>query len=375
MQMLVLGMHRSGTSAVVRLLNMMGASLGPPDRIKGANPENPKGFWENDDVVALNNDVLGAQRCLWNRIADFDPSRLHDEALATLHRRAKDLVIALDTCRPWAVKDPRMCLVLPFWRELLELPVCVLVNRAPLEVARSLRTRNDMPLHIGIALWERYTLEALRGSAGLPRLLVQYAELIRDPVATTRSLLDRLTALGVRKLECPPNAEIRAFIDEDLHRQRADEREQTDFLTPPQQCLAGAMADGSALDLSEVPRTSASAQEVLRGYEITLQAQGRVQQLKGMLADRDRASAELRESAERLRQQIDQAKAHLEQNREAIQQLETQRQAPRHGEDSAFATRAELNEIRLEVQRLADELARLQDRIRNWENAAGKTQT
>ena len=58
MQILILGMHRSGTSVVARLLNMMGAYFAPEGVSNGANEENPKGFWERQDVRALNDLVL-----------------------------------------------------------------------------------------------------------------------------------------------------------------------------------------------------------------------------------------------------------------------------------------------------------------------------
>ncbi len=299
MQILVLGMHRSGTSAVIRLLNMMGAYLGPPGSVKGANPENPKGFWENDALVELNKSVLGAQRCLWNRLSSFDADKLTGDQLGTLRRRARDFLIGLDASRPWAVKDPRMCLLLPFWRPLLEVPVCVLVNRHVLEVARSLRTRNDIPLHVGIAMWELHTREVLRGTVGLPRVLVQYAHLIQDPVGVTRHLLEQLEGLGVRKLSRPSDEEIRAFVDPALHRERATPDESADLLTPPQRALSDAMTDGSALEMGDVPPLSQVAVEVLRTYDTTLHARTEIEHLEGVVVARERELADLRRAAER----------------------------------------------------------------------------
>jgi len=296
MQILVLGMHRSGTSAVVRLLNMMGASLGPADRVKGANPENPKGFWENDDVVEIDNAVLAAQRCLWDRLGAFDAAKLSDERLATLKGRARDVVIRLDTSRPWAVKDPRMCLLLPFWRDLLEVPVCVVVHRDPLEVAMSLRTRNDMPLHAGLAMWELHMLEALRESAGWPRLLVQYERIIDDPVNQTEVLRERFEAAGVRGLNRPEEGEITAFIDPTLRREKASDEDRDAYLTPPQRCLADALADGSALEMADVPAISPLAKEVLRAYDETLRGWGRIDQLKDILREREEELSQIREA-------------------------------------------------------------------------------
>jgi hypothetical protein len=323
MQILVLGMHRSGTSAVIRLLNMMGAWLGPPERVKGANPENPKGFWENDDIVELDNKVLAAQRCLWNRLSEFDPARLADDKLATLRRRARDQVIRLDASRPWAVKDPRMCLLLPFWRPLLELPVCVLVERSPIEAAQSLRTRNDIPLHVGIALWELHSLEALRGSSGLPRILVHYPDVVNDPVGATRRLFEQLGELGVRRLECPSEGEITAFIDPRLRRERTTFQDQEDLFTPPQRALSSALADGTAMGWAETDLQpfSRGARESLKTYDALLQCQLEIQQLKSTLEHREKEVGDIRKSLTDSRQAQDRLETELSEAHKDLQRI------------------------------------------------------
>lgn len=342
MQILVLGMHRSGTSAVVRLLNMMGAYLGPPERIKGANPENPKGFWENDDLVELDNAVLGAQRCLWDRLGEYDRARLDDERLDTLRRRAKDFVIGLDASRPWAVKDPRMCLLLPFWRPLLERPLCVLVNRNPLEVAKSLKARNGIPLNAGIAMWELHNVEALRGTIGVPRILIQYADVIGDPVGSTRRLLDWLIGMGVRKLDCPSNEEITTFIDPNLHRQRATRDEAEGWLTPSRRRLCRALDDGSAIDWTDVPELSDAGRETLLAYDAILHARNSANHLKGIVTERER---ELRE-----------ARAVIAKLTEARERLEAElRNASGPAEDSAKLA-AQINELSTRVSVLEQSL-------------------
>ena len=71
MQILVLGMHRSGTSMVARLLNLMGAYFAPEGVSLGANQENPKGFWERRDLCALNEMVLQSSGADWHRLSGF----------------------------------------------------------------------------------------------------------------------------------------------------------------------------------------------------------------------------------------------------------------------------------------------------------------
>jgi hypothetical protein len=72
MQLIVLGMHRTGTSVIARLLNMIGVYFGPEGMNTGANLENPKGFWERKDIRNANDKLLHTNNLDWNRIARFD---------------------------------------------------------------------------------------------------------------------------------------------------------------------------------------------------------------------------------------------------------------------------------------------------------------
>jgi hypothetical protein len=101
---------------------------------------------------------------------------------------------------PVAWKDPRVCLLLPYWRSVLPSPLAALfVWRAPLAVAHSLRQRDGMPTLEGLALWERYNRTALEGLEGVDTLVVQYESLIEDAGALVSTqqheLVRQLTAL------------------------------------------------------------------------------------------------------------------------------------------------------------------------------------
>jgi hypothetical protein len=212
MQILVLGMHRSGTSMVAGLLNTMGAYFGPEGIEMPVHPTNSKGFWERPDVRQANDSLLQASGADWDRVGSFSIEKIPEEELKRVQQTIRSIVLELDAHRPWFVKDPRLCLLFPLWRPLLELAVCIHSYRHPLEVALSLREQNQLSVPLGLALWERYTLAAFGATAGLPRVLVPHEKLLEFPVKTLRWLAARLTEFGVRGLREPAEVEIEAFV-------------------------------------------------------------------------------------------------------------------------------------------------------------------
>lgn len=229
MQLIVVGMHRSGTSVLARLLNMMGAYFAPEGLGTGASQENPKGFWERRDVRVLNDYVLHSLGCDWDRISGFDLKRLPAAVEAEFLKTSSGIVLGMDAYRPWMLKEPRLCLLLPLWRKSLEVPVCLHIIRHPVEVAASLQARNAIPIEVGLELWEAYNRAAIEGMEDVPRLTVFHDSLIEDPEEATRSVHGELVELGVPGLRMPLRREIEAFVSRDLHRQRRDRPELAEF--------------------------------------------------------------------------------------------------------------------------------------------------
>ena len=215
MQVFLLGMHRSGTSAVARVLNLMGCYFGIEDAGIPANAENPKGFWERRDVRQLNDSILRNVQCDWDRVAAFDPSAIGDGERAIYRDVIADVVLNLDAHRPWFIKEPRCCLTFDLWRECLEVPVSILVIRNPLDVTRSLERRNGIPPEVGFALWEAYNVAALNASRGVPRAVISYEKLMAEPTLVVRRVRDLLGGEGYLLRE-PEAAELSAFLDADL---------------------------------------------------------------------------------------------------------------------------------------------------------------
>ena len=154
MQVFILGMHRSGTSALARVLNLMGLYFGGENVGTGRSAENIKGFWERRDVRDLNDAILATAGCDWDVVSALRLDTVAADTRAGYASAAANTVLNLDAHRPWFIKEPRLCLLFPIWQQALETPFAIHVHRNPLEVARSLAVRNGIPIDVGLALWE-----------------------------------------------------------------------------------------------------------------------------------------------------------------------------------------------------------------------------
>ena len=135
---LVLGMHRSGTSAMTRAVSAMGAAL--PSNLIPALLDNEEGFWESADIVAIHNRFMVALGYGWNDPRVLPPEAYRTEAAATC-RDELTAVLRRDFAEQklFVIKDPRISVLMPMWLELLRdfgaAPHVVLGFRHPDEVA------------------------------------------------------------------------------------------------------------------------------------------------------------------------------------------------------------------------------------------------
>ena len=253
--LLVLGMHRSGTSLVTDLLQTLGLYVGDPDHLTPANWENPRGFFERRDMRAICDRLLHAAGSDWWKVGAFAPDAVLPELAARTAAEFRGIRAELERHGQWAVKEPRLCLVLPLLSSGLRNCAALIVVRNPVEVARSLRTRNGFPTAIGLALWELYTSAALRNSAALPRRVVLHHEVVGRPAAAVAALREDLIALG---LAVGAAEQTSGVVDTALHRARAEEGEEAALLSPQQRAMWDAICRGSidevALDVSPLAR-------------------------------------------------------------------------------------------------------------------------
>jgi len=265
-------MHRSGTSAVTRVLNLMGCWAGPEDAFAPADEANPTGYWEHRDVWALDEAVLQILGSTWCQTTGFDLARLDPESRARFAEQARGFAVEMDRHGPWVIKDPRLCLLFPLWRQALERPVCILVHRDPLPVARSLENRDGLPVLHGIALWELYNREALAATRGLPRILVSYRDLLEAPMATARRLYGQILPFAGGPLHLPEERELNAFVQPPLDHHPPDPGLERGYLNLSQLELLHALETGTAPDLDSVPPLSPGARDLLASSTLAASA-------------------------------------------------------------------------------------------------------
>ena len=189
----VLGMHRAGTSAIARVLNLLGVDLGPADQLMPAVPSNPRGHWEQWAIVRLNEEILERFGGSWNRPPVLPDGWEAAPILEDMRFRARALVKSTFGDAPlWGWKDPRTCLTLPFWRRLLPPMRYVICLRNVVDVAHSLETRDGMTLEEAARLWRTYTSAALAHTAGHARLVIFYEDLMADWGRQARRLAEFL---------------------------------------------------------------------------------------------------------------------------------------------------------------------------------------
>ena len=215
--LIVTGMHRSGTSALCAALAACGVSFG--DRLLGAIAGvNDEGFWEDAEVVALNEQLLALSGATWYApapgVVDWNDDRFH----SARERAAQLLGAGFGDGPVCAAKDPRFCLTLPFWLAVcsdmgLAVQVCV-IYRAPLEVARSLLKRDAFPLGYGLRLCSAYRA-SLVSALPADALQVSYDELLADTAAVMQRLGEALPLdVNPEKLAAGVRPELRHQVSD-----------------------------------------------------------------------------------------------------------------------------------------------------------------
>ena len=235
---LCLGAHRSGTSLLAAAIEAIGAELALP--VRNTNEENLKGFFEHAEIVALNEDLLELADSAWDdglfdgesltAVSPRDREKLQERALGIVDRHLRSADLS-------AIKDPRMCRLLPFWLPALNAAGyvtddirCVIVTREPVEIAISQRTRCrknvdfyefGQNLAEGTVLWLNHIRQVLRDCENYQVFVISYHDFLERPAELMGSL--------AKFLDAQPDQDVMdlfvsEFVTESLWRSHADDK-------------------------------------------------------------------------------------------------------------------------------------------------------
>lgn len=222
---IVAGMHRSGTSALTRVLGYCGLAM--PKTLVPPNEGNEAGHWESERVCDFNDKLLARFGLHWISWQPAGRDLSNESDYSELLEQASQIVRSeFGDQTDIALKDPRICLLLPFWLDVfarLDIePAVVLVCRAPDQVGRSLERRNGILPAYGMLAWLRFMLEAERASRRSRRMVVTYDWLMSDWEGVVHSLNSRF---GDESPICTKERpeEVRSFISNDLRHFSGDD--------------------------------------------------------------------------------------------------------------------------------------------------------
>ncbi|OBJ15667.1 sulfotransferase family protein, partial [Mycobacterium sp. 1245801.1] len=216
----VLGPQRSGTSALTRVLSLCGGTL--PAAMLGADANNPLGYWEPRAAISLNETILRRLGTNW-----YDPSLrfLDDDAVARDENKAcVEKIAAYLSTLPAAplvvIKEPRITTLSDLWFEAARQAgfdvASVIAVRHPQEVISSIVKSWHVSPALASALWLKCNILAERNTRGVPRVFVDYANLLDD----WRREMKRISTELPVELHTQDEAAIEQFITPGLHRQR-----------------------------------------------------------------------------------------------------------------------------------------------------------
>jgi hypothetical protein len=222
---LVLGAHRSGTSAVTRTISLLGADL--PRHIFPPHATNLRGHWESEDWIEIHDRALAQLGLRWDMPLTIPGVWFEGKEAQGYARRLREIIDSDFLQSPlFVAKDPRMCRLLPLWLAALEAatvrPKSIVVIRHPDEVIASLQARDGMTHGVASLLWTRHVCEAELYSRTHPRSFVLYDRLLAD----WQREIERIGRdLQIEWPVPPENArgEIEAFLTHDLRHHCVEE--------------------------------------------------------------------------------------------------------------------------------------------------------
>ena len=262
-KIVVVGMHRSGTSVLTNILREAGCFVGEDDDLLQLNDANKMGYGERVDIVNINKKVLEFQELDWMSVNQVDTKKITPDQNNEVASEIEQVINKLDKHDAWAIKDPRLCITWPVWEPYLKDSLIIICHRPPDEIARSLYARNNLPIALGYALWELYIKSLILNTAGHQRKIVNYHELIESPNEVVSDLMDWLNKDDALCIQAIEQDKIENIIDPKLYRQRPRNSNAEDQLTRAQYNLLMALNDRKIPKVSSMGISESLSQDII----------------------------------------------------------------------------------------------------------------
>ena len=215
---IVLGMHRSGTSTASGTVYLLGLDLGKASM--GGNENNPRGFFENYRILNFNEALFRKLGVNWHNTLGLKANWWVPDDLKQEKEQLKMLILDDYTSgTPLLFKDPRLCLLLPLYLEVFKTlgiePFFVITYRKPVEVVESLHKRNSFSFEKSYRIWLEHMFMAEKYSRDFPRIFINYEEMLANPLA----LAGKMAAVFSLDLTFKPEVgeQIIGFVEQGLN--------------------------------------------------------------------------------------------------------------------------------------------------------------
>ncbi len=196
---IVIGMHRSGTSVTMSLLNAFGVALS--DDLMEPTEYNAKGYFESTEISRLHDQIFESMGMKWTASSLAMPFSTNwwRSARVQAFKQGLSNIVQRELERHhglWGFKDPRTARLLPLWLELIEElgldPRFVLATRNPTDVAKSLFSRDQIDPIDAELLWLEHNADAVLSLRSKIDAFVDYSRWMSDPVEQAQYMLERL---------------------------------------------------------------------------------------------------------------------------------------------------------------------------------------
>ena len=378
----VLGMHRSGTSALAGVLNILGCDK--PATVMDPNPFNELGYFESKRIYPLHSELLASAASRWDDWQPINPGWFDSPRAEEFHDRAVETMQnEFGTSRLFVLKDPRISRLVPFWRGVLAdigvSPRFVLTLRNPLEVAASLAKRDNINSELSMLIWLQHMLQAEYDTRDQKRCFTGFAQLMDNWAGVAETIQTKLD-VALPRMSMGVVGEVEAFLRDGLRHHNQD----------PQKLLANPLISSWVRDTYEVflrwvqtgedkadfatlDRIRTTFEETAPSFARLVQASrddaraareanSEVARLTEEAATLKSASSEAGNRAEEAAKTAERLKSELAEKNTALESLQ-EREA---------ALRSESETGKTEIDRLKGETARLNDAVRQ---ARGKADT